>query len=169
MTGERNKGGKPVVWTEERKEQVFDEIIDRMCEGELISEILRGENRTEGYPNYATFIRWIKESDELGDKYACAREIQAEIELDEIRKIADEPMIITLRDVTRDSDGKETVKLTQVDNVARSKQMGDARRFRLGKMASKYNDKVTLDVNKNLSVTIVVEEDNGDDEDDVEE
>lgn len=159
------KMGRPVEWTEERKEEVFDEIIDRMCEGELISEILRGANRPEGYPNYATFIRWIKESDELSDKYTCAREIQAEIELDEIRRIADEPMITELTDVTTDKDNNTTEKVTQVDNVARSKQMIDARKFRLGKMASKYNDKVDVNLNKNVSVTIVVEEDMGDDSD----
>lgn len=171
MSGEK-KRGKPIEWTEERKNEVFDEIIDRMCEGELISEILRGRDRAEHLPNYATFIKWIKESDELGDKYAHAREIQAEIELDEIRKLADEPNIITLMDktTTRDELGNETgviVKTTQVDNVARSRLEIDARKFRLGRMASKYNDKVTVDVNKKMSVIIEVSEDTGEEDDDV--
>lgn len=170
----RNKGGKPITWTPERVKEVFDEIIDRMCEGELISEILRGETRPEGYPRYSTFMDWIRESEELADKYAGAREIQAEIELDEIRKLADEPNIITLMDTTtlRDELGNPTgttVKKTQVDNVARSRLEIDARKFRLGRMASKYNDKLSVDLNKKTSVVIELDLGLDDDDDDDEE
>lgn len=169
---DKRKRGKPVEFTPEKIREVVDEIIDLMCEGELITEILRKDKRREGFPGFATFIRWVNESDELGELYAHARELQADRELDEIRKLADEPNIITLVDKSeqRDELGNltgVTVKKTQVDNVARSKVSVDARKFRLGRMASKYNDKLSVDLNKKTSV--VIELDLGSDDDDDEE
>lgn len=163
----KKKVGKPIEWTDEKINVVFDDIIDRMCEGELISEILRvpkGEKAPEGLPRYSTFMQWITDREELADKYARAREIQADAEFDELRKIADTPMMGKRIESGVDKDGNKFSKVIEEDMTAHRKLMYDARKFRIGKMASKYNDKVDVNLNKKTSLSIHIDLSDDDDE-----
>lgn len=63
------------------KQEIFDEILDRISEGELLTHICKSDNK---YPQRATFLRWTRISDELRSQYALAREDQQHCWADEI-------------------------------------------------------------------------------------
>ena len=83
-----------------------------------------------------TFYRWMRESEELRDTYARAREERADLIADECIEIADGADPLT-------------------DNPALIKQRIDARKWHAAKLAPKtYGDKIEHDHGTGLTVTI---------------
>lgn len=162
VSKQRAKKGHPVEWTEERRAQVFEEIVDRMCEGELITDILGRDKAKPGYPTFGTFIKWVNNDADLQQQYAHAREIQADREFDELRKIADTPMLAERIEESTDDKGKVTKKVVKEDAIGMRRLMYEARKFRIGKMSGKYNDKIAVDLNKRSTVRLEI--DLGDDD-----
>lgn len=150
------------------KETVFDEIIERLCNGELISKILNKDERPKNYPTFSTFFEWLEKEETKAERYARARAIGIEKEVDEIRQIADEPLFYEEEEWTTDENGnKKLVKVVKKMNHQQKAQMIDARKWRAGKMSGKYANKATVDLNQNKKINIVL--DLGTDEDDEEE
>lgn len=162
MSKEKKKG-HPVEWTEERRAEVFDEVINRMCEGELITEILGRDKAKPGYPTFGTFIKWVNNDEDMQQQYACAREIQADREFDELRKIADTPLP-GKRVEFGEADGKKFEKTVVEDMAAHRKMQIDVRKFRIGKMSGKYNDKISVDLNRKSTVRLEIDLGGDDDE-----
>jgi len=150
------------------KETVFDEIIERLCNGELISKILSKDERPKNYPTFSTFFEWLEKEETKSERYARARAIGIEKEVDEIRQIADEPLFYEEEEWTTDENGnKKLVKVVKKMNHQQKAQMIDARKWRAGKMSGKYANKATVDLNQNKKINIVL--DLGTDEDDEDE
>ncbi len=66
-------------------EETRDKILGRIANGES----LRGICRTEGMPPAPTVCRWLAEDESFRERYARAREAQADALFDDILDIAD--------------------------------------------------------------------------------
>lgn len=115
---------------------VIDTVLEKLVEGSSLRSICA----EKGMPAMATFMRWLAEEGEEGDKlrerYAHAREAQADHLAEEILDIADDGR----NDTYVDDEGKVRV---DHDVIARSRLRVDARKWLASKMApKKYGDKV---------------------------
>jgi hypothetical protein len=118
--------------------QMADIICIRLAEGESLKEIVK----TEGMPNRATVYRWLLEQPAFCDKYARAREEQADTLADEIIAISDEN---PRTNEIRDSEGNVLDIKIDSGYVAYQKQRIDARKWTAMKLKpKKYGDKLAL-------------------------
>jgi hypothetical protein len=74
--------GRPTDYSEE----LTDAICERIAEGESLRTICTDD----GMPNKATVFRWLAKHDEFATKYAHARDVQADLLVDEMTDIADD-------------------------------------------------------------------------------
>jgi hypothetical protein len=115
-------GAPPFKWTPEAEEEIFN----RMIRGEGIVQIC-APGRDDFLPSERTFYKRLTEDEAFAQRYARAREIQADHEFDEIKAIAD---------------------TANAENVKVARLRIDARRWRAGKLRPKvYGDKVELSGN----------------------
>jgi hypothetical protein len=118
--------------------QMADIICIRLAEGESLKEIVK----TEGMPNRATVYRWLLEQPAFCDKYARAREEQADTLADEIIAISDEN---PRTNEIRDSEGNVLDIKIDSGYVAYQKQRIEARKWTAMKLKpKKYGDKLAL-------------------------
>jgi hypothetical protein len=66
-------------------EKLTDKICEQLAEGKSLNQLCKKKD----YPSIATVFRWLSEKPEFQDKYARARQEQAETLADEIVYIAD--------------------------------------------------------------------------------
>ena len=135
--------------------QMANLICIRLSEGESLKEIVK----TEGMPNRASVYRWLLEQPAFCDKYARAREEQADTLADEIIAIADESPEIN---EVRDRDGNILDIKIDSGYVAYQKQRIEARKWTAMKLKpKKYGDKLELagDPNSPLKMEVQVESD----------
>ena len=135
-----------------RPSKYSEELTDRICQ--MISTSNKGLYKlcqeNDDLPNADTIYLWLTKYPEFSDKYARAREIQAELLADEIIEIADE----TSHDTLTTDEGKE---YENKEWVNRSKLRVDARKWKASKLApKKYGDKldVTTDGDKINSIDL---------------
>lgn len=76
------KRGRPSDYTPE----VASDICGRITEGESLRSICRDESM----PGIRTVFDWLEVHEEFRTKYARARELQAELQVDEMTEIADD-------------------------------------------------------------------------------
>lgn len=74
--------GRPSDYTEE----LADAICERIADGESLRAICAKEDM----PNKSTVFRWLAAHNEFATKYAHARDVQADILVDEMTDIADD-------------------------------------------------------------------------------
>lgn len=116
--------------------ELFDSICDEIAQSNIgLSTICKSKGLN---PN--SFYEWIAKDSNLGERYARARELQAEFLADEIIEIADTPII-----------GKKTVdkptgiEITEGDMIEHRRLQVDARKWKASKLApKKYGN--TLDL-----------------------
>ena len=65
--------------------EVFEDILFRMMNGEAITAICRNDDQ----PHYSVFMKWVQSDQDLFDRYARARAIQADYFFDQMVEIAD--------------------------------------------------------------------------------
>jgi hypothetical protein len=83
------------------------------------------------FPSYSVFVKWVNDNPEWFEKYSRARQLQADFYADDTVRIADE-----------------------VREVARARNMMDARRWHASKIAPrKYGEKLVQDINANVTTT----------------
>jgi len=129
-----------------------DELIDRICQKIATSSkglhfICKSE---PDFPAFSTVFRWLKEEDKAAfkDKYARAREAQAEYLADEIIEIADD----SRNDTQENEDGEEIVNH---DHIQRAKLRVDTRKWKASKLyPKKYGEKV--DINQHSTGETVI-------------
>jgi hypothetical protein len=116
------KTGRPTTYTPEIAEAICEEIattdhaLHRICE-------------REDMPDHATVYRWLASNQDFCDKYARARERQADFMASQTVDIAD--------DTSKDNSFAGSVA------VARSRLRIDARKWLASKLApKKYGDKI---------------------------
>ena len=111
-------------------------ILGRIAEGESLKSICRDES----LPSCGVFYRWLLEDDKLADRYARAREDQAEALADEILDIADD----SRNDfVERENERGEVSTAVDTEHIQRSKLRVDSRKWLASKLLpKKYGDKL---------------------------
>lgn len=93
MTEQKNKGGRPTVFSDE----VLQEICERLSTGETLAEICR----SEGMPGYGTVMVWQREKPEVDANIARARELGYDVIAARTRQTA-RGMGDSTQDVQRD-------------------------------------------------------------------
>lgn len=89
----------------------------------------------------SSVFKWLIEHTEFSEKYARAREAQADFLADEIIEIADDGS----RDTKTIRRGKETIEVEDVEWTNRSKLRVEARKWKASKLKpKKYGDKVDI-------------------------
>lgn len=141
--------GRPSFeWTE----AIEDEILDKIMEGELPKEFL-AEGRPDHFPGLSTFFKRLRDDEGFSKRYARAKEFQADLEMDEVRSIADDGSNDWMEVNDPDNPGWRV----NGENVQRSKLRVDARKFRAVKLApKKYGDRVNMEHEGNVGVTVNV-------------
>lgn len=129
-----------------------EDIADSICERIADGKSLRAICLSDDMPARSTVFRWLSLHQEFSDRYARAREEQADVIFDEILEIADE----SGKDIKTDADG---VERTDNEAIQRSRLRVDARKWMAGKLRpKKYGEKLELsgdaDAPLNIKVTI---------------
>jgi hypothetical protein len=122
-----------------------EDIAQQICE--QIATTTHGLNYickiNDGFPNPSTVYKWLNEQQLFSERYARAREIQADLLADEIIRIAKTP-----RKAIRTATKEWGIEVTTGDAVDRSRLMVDAYKWKASKLApKKYGDKVDVTSN----------------------
>ena len=134
-------------------ESVRLEICERIAKGESMVSICA----SEGMPVQSVVYNWLTVDKEFLEKYARAREQQAEHYLDEIIAISDD---VSLDEII---DGEGNPR-TNNEAIQRSRLKVDTRKWAMSKLApKKYGDKITQEltgkdggaINHSIEVTFV--------------
>lgn len=106
-------------------------------------------------PPKSTILGWVLDNKEFSTKYARAREIQAELQVEEIQAIADD-----------DSNDMVSTQYGETGNavaVSRAKLRIDTRMWYAKKLLpKKYGDKLEIENNVNTTKKMVMVVTNGD-------
>lgn len=127
--------GRPSSYTEE----IAAEICGRIASGESLRSICS----TEGFPGLQTVFDWLESNEVFRGKYTRAREIQAEVLVDEMQEIADDGRNDWMERLNKDGD---CVGWTvNGEAVARSKIRLEQRRWYAEKLLpKKYGQKLAI-------------------------
>lgn len=118
--------------------EVKEAICVRLEVGESLASICKDENM----PSQETVFSWIRADSEFSDRYARARELQAEWYLDQIIEIADDCTDDVEKIASSNGELKEVIKHSAIQ---RAKLQIDARKWTMSKLApKKYGNKVEL-------------------------
>ena len=132
-------GGRPSDYSEE----IADEICSRITRGESLTAIC-ADKEGGWLPSESTVYRWLEAHGEFREKYARAREAQADKFFDEIIAIADAP------NASIDPEtGSPVIRDPQRDRLR-----VDARKWVASKLAPKrYGDKLELEHSGSINLT----------------
>ena len=116
--------GRPSMCTPE----VCDEIIERLSNGETLSQMCR----EPGMPKRTTVLKWRDKNPQFADRYARARRDQMETWSDEIIEISDNGTTDYITKVGRNGVEHEAV---DQEHIQRSRLRVDTRKFLMAKIA----------------------------------
>jgi hypothetical protein len=123
------KTGRPSAYTPE----LADKICLLLSEGASLLQICKADDM----PTRQTVHNWLLADRVFFDKYACAREMQADALADEIIEISDNSAF----DMTVDDDTGRAI--VDHEHIQRSRLRVDARKWYAAKVApKKYGDRV---------------------------
>lgn len=131
-----------------------EKIVDRICH--LLATTSKGLHKIceeEGMPCVATVFNWLnnEENKSFLDKYARARNAQAELLADEIIDIAD--------DSSRDDTITENGVIQNSEWINRSRLRVDARKWKASKLyPKKFGDRMELDLPNNI-IKVTIQDD----------
>lgn len=121
-----------------------DDIADAICDGLADARSLRSICLDKGMPSQSMVFRWLADErySAFRERYARAREAQADALFDEMLDIADDG---TNDWVERKRDDGSTDTVLDHEHVQRSKLRIEARKWMAGKLRPKvYGDKLDL-------------------------
>ncbi len=137
-------GGRPSTYSAE----MADAVCQRIANGESIRAMCLDDDM----PAERTVYLWLEAHPEFVQKYAHARERQADFYAAEIVQIADDGR----NDTQVDDDG---VRIVDHDHIARSRLRVDARKWYASKLApKKYGDRQIVDATLDATVTTMSDE-----------
>lgn len=114
---------------------LFEKVLYRISSGESVAAICTDEDM----PSQDSFYKWVREKDGLAERYAHAREAQADAIFDDILSIADEGKNDWMERSGEDNEGWQL----NGEHMQRSKLRIDARKWMASKLApKKYGDKI---------------------------
>ncbi|MBY5821474.1 terminase small subunit protein [Rhizobium leguminosarum] len=121
-------------------EEMADKICERIANGESLKAICEDDDM----PAKATVFKWLGAYPEFVDKYARAREVQADALFDEILSIADDGRNDWME--KKSLDGGNMGWQENGEALRRSQLRIDARKWMAGKLRpKKYSDKLQID------------------------
>jgi hypothetical protein len=142
QTKEIAKTGRPSSYTE----QMANLICIRLAEGESLNKICKDE----GMPDKATVFRWLASDASFCDKYARARELQAETQFDELIDIVDQPPELSY---VTDKNGELVEVKFDSSYVQWMKLRVDTRKWTAARMApKKYGEQKQAEQTQDLTV-----------------
>lgn len=143
------KAGRPSTYSSE----LTEEICRRLIEGESLRAICSADDM----PSKSSVMKWLAENKDFSDQYARAREIQADIMVEEILEIADDGRNDWIE--RENADGSKSLALDH-DHIQRSKLRVDTRKWLMSKMLpKKYGNKVDVEHGGGIAVTFAPEDD----------
>jgi hypothetical protein len=126
-----------------RPSSYSEALAEAICERLAVGESLLKITKSEGFPSEGTVYRWLDGNDSFREKYARARDLQAEHYAAEIIDLADTP--VEARKTVIKPDGSE--EITIGDAVDRTRVQIDARKWYASKVApKKYGDKAQMEL-----------------------
>lgn len=129
-----------MAYSKQEKEKIFNEVCERMENGESVRSILKDEKM----PSSRTFFKWIDSDEEKVKQYAHACDLRADYIFDEMFDIADD----ATNDFMNKLQGDEMVEVLNKEHIQRSRLRIDTRKWALSKMnPKKYSEKMTVDAN----------------------
>lgn len=135
------KASNPIGRPTDYSEEVAELICERIAGGEGLVKICKSEDM----PHRSTVMRWLFKYKEFSDRYALAREAQADFLFEEILDISDGDE----KDMLLDKDGNPTGKVNH-ENINRSRLRVDTRKWVIARLApKKYGDRVDFDTENN--------------------
>jgi hypothetical protein len=143
-----------------RPSEYSEELADRICDALSDARSLRSICCDQDMPSQSTVFRWLADDRyaSFRERYARAREAQADAIFDEILDIADDGSNDWIE--RRRDDGSVDTVLDH-EHVQRSKLRIEARRWMAGKLRPKvYGDKIEHEHTGGVAIT-VTEEDAG--------
>lgn len=149
-TGNKKKGGRPTKYNI----KTTDEICAKIAEGESIHQI----SLAKGMPDEATIYRWLIKYEEFCDKYARAKEFQADRFNEEIVDIADDGRN-DWEERENERTGKTFVALN-AEAIARSRLRIETRKWLMSKhKPKKYGERLALSGDKEDPLYVKTEAD----------
>ena len=141
------------------KEYDRDKVMDYICDALATSSRGLGNILTEAkdkVPTYSQVMRWIDKDEELRDRYARAKEAQADFMADEMLDIADDGRNDWMK---RQQANGESVDVLNNEVIQRSKIRIDTRKWLASKLKpKKYSEKLQTELSglggKDLKVVI---------------
>jgi len=125
-----------------RPSKYSPETVKAICAQLMMGKSLRSICQAEDMPSQTTVYEWLQMHKEFAEKYAHAREIQADTYADEIADIADDATNDWMRTNNPDDEGYRV----NGEHVQRSRLRIDARKWMAGKLRpKKYGDKLDID------------------------
>jgi len=134
--------------------KVQDKILKRL----MLGESLRSICSDEGMPDRTTVFNWLLEDQEFSSRYARAREVQAEVMVDEMQDIADNGANDWMERNSRNGEAPGWV--INGEAVARSKLRLEQRRWYAEKLLpKKYGAKLEHKHSGSITLEKLVAED----------
>jgi len=116
-------------YTEEQKKEMFNKIIESICNGVSVRQILK----KDGMPSFCTLLDWMEKDEELAKQYARAKQESADFDADNVNYIAE----LCLRGKVDPANARVAI---------------DAYKWSAGKKKpKKYGDNIQLNANVNSS------------------
>ena len=72
-------------YTEEQKKEMFNKIIESICNGVPVRQILKND----GMPSFYALLDWMEKDEELAKQYARAKQESADFDADNVNYIAE--------------------------------------------------------------------------------
>lgn len=123
-----------------------EELAEKICK--LLSASDKGleDVCAECGTNSSSVYRYLNQHESFREKYARAREQQADFLADQIIKIADDSSQDVITKTIGHGEDAETIEVENREFVNRSKLRVDARKWKASKLApKKYGDRLELD------------------------
>ena len=139
----KRKRGRPVVYKGDKKQGAIDFILARIATSrDSLKTICAG---SDNLPTVDTFFVWLKESPELADHYARAKEAQADVIAEEMLDISDNGTNDYME--RQAGNGDNVGWQLNGEHVQRSKLRIETRKWLLGKLRPKrYGDTVRQEI-----------------------
>ena len=113
-------------YTEKQKKEMFDKIIESICNGVPVRQILK----KDGMPTFCALLGWMRKDEELAKQYARAKQESADFDADNVNYIAE----LCLRDKVTPAAARVAI---------------DAYKWSAGKKKpKKYGDMIKIDYNQ---------------------
>jgi hypothetical protein len=135
-----------------------DEIADQICDGLANARSLRSICCDPEMPSQSTVFRWLADDRFLGfrERYARAREAQADAIFDEMLDIADDGSNDWME---RRRDDGSVEEVLNHEHIQRSKLRIEARKWMAAKLRPKvYGDRLEVEHAGGVSVTVSPED-----------